>query len=228
MTTLLLALLFACDTAPAPAPADAPAPTPPPPAEAAPPPQTTDDLQVGKRQGEEPPWMPEPTLPLAPPIQEASKLVETKDYAGAKAAADAWIASAEGAKDPMAYFWRARAQASLGAMEAAEADLRKANELAPDDFVLRQEMADFLVGTRRCMDALPFLEAQSKARPELAQTWTNLGFCRTRSQQVEQGLADLVKGCELGHERACMMKEQAIKRGQLPAPGSAPAPTPTP
>ncbi len=221
MNLLILGLLLACDTT---APPVEPAPAEAPQSVEAPPPPAPQGIQVGQRENAEAPWVPESELPLAPAVQQARQQVEAKDYAAAKASADAWIATAEGTKDPMAYFWRARAQASLGAMEAAEADLRKANELSPEDFVLRQEMADFLVGTKRCMDALPLLEAQSKARPELAQTWTNLGFCRTRSEQVEQGLADISKGCELGHERACMMKEQALKRAGTAAPPSSPTP----
>lgn len=215
---LLLSFLLACggcgSSTVAPPPEPEP-PAPPPQSEVAPP----AEAEVRKREGEEPPWLPTSELPLAPAVAEAAKRMEARDPAGALAALDPWIAG-EGKDDALAALWKGRALGTQGQLAEAEAELRRGGALAPQDFVLRQELADLLVGTRRCAEAVPLLEAQTKAHPELAPTWTNLGFCRMRADQEEQGYKDLSRGCELGHERACMMKKQAEARGLgTPAPG---------
>ena len=233
---LALALLCSCDDGPAapppavsPAPAaDAPAPAADAPAPAADAPEpgesptsdpaTAEGTAAGpivQKPGVEPPWLPAEPRTLDPQVQQASALVLAGQAAEGKALLDARIAAAPG--DAEARYWRGRALAASQDLVGAEAELRQAVALDAAWFGARQELIDLLVGTRRCGDAVPLLQAQVDAHPELPQTWTNLGFCKMRSDDALGGLADLRKGCSLGYGRACEMVASAEARGAPPA-----------
>jgi Flp pilus assembly protein TadD len=65
-----------------------------------------------------------------------------------------------------AFAYRARAAANfgLGQLEAAEADYRRAIELAPNEWRFMQELGEMLMATDRVKDSGPFLKKAGEMR----------------------------------------------------------------
>ncbi|NOY26820.1 MAG: tetratricopeptide repeat protein [Oligoflexia bacterium] len=214
---LLLILAAACgtqDTDPAPAkalPPPAPAPTPAS-APASPPSAKT---PAAEPPAAEPPWLPDEHRIIDPQIQYAKGMIDDKQVDQAVVLLDAYIGATP--NDPDAYYWRGKAHQKQGDLKAAEADYRQANTLSQTWLGARQSLADLLVNTQRCPDAVPLLQQQVDALPKLGQAWANLGFCKMRADDPNGGLADLRKGCDLGYANACESVARAESRGAPPA-----------
>lgn len=212
MNTPLIASLFAVtligacrgqSTEPSPAEAPAADASSPPPAKAKP------------MSEAEQPWLPDEARTLDPQVEQARVLVEADQAAEALVLLEARISAAP--TDADAFYWRGKAHAAGDDGAAAELDYRRAVELDGGWIEARQSLADLLVATHRCDDAVPLLLLQVEAMPESGHAWANLGFCRVRGDEPLSGLADLRKGCSLGYQRACESVARAERRGAPPA-----------
>jgi len=146
-------------------------------------------------------WLPEePRHPVAQ-VQQAATLIDDGDGLTAISMLDARIQ--QQADDADAWYWRGKAKAATGDAPGAEADLKQAIELAPTWFLAREALCDVLLPQRRCADALPHLEAETRLHPEIGPAWANLGFCRRQSGDADGGYAALSKACELKYVMAC-------------------------
>jgi len=216
MTTILISmisLLAACNSQPAtPLTPELAAATP---AAATPAPGPAAEPSVQKP-GVEAPWLPVEDRVVDPQIDEARGLLITGQTAQAIIILDAHIGASF--TDADAWFWRAKARQATGDLNKTEQDLRQAVKLAPTWLGARQALADLLVSTRRCAEAVPLLTLPTEAVPQAGQAWTNLGFCKLRADDPDGGLADLRHGCSLGYDRACQQVASAESRGAPPPP----------
>ena len=66
--------------------------------------------------------------------------------------------------NPFAYRMRADGLVALGRSDDAERDLRRAHELAPDDWRFAQALGEFLMGHDKVREAMPLIKRATEAR----------------------------------------------------------------
>lgn len=220
-TALLLLSLWSCSTA-----------EPPPPAPVAAPPAQVVPLAgaAAARPAPKPP-LEEAVRPVSSEVAAARALFEAGDASGALKALDAWLLAHPGDAD--AHYWRARARQQQDDLPGAEADLQAALAGAPGWSNPRQQLADLLVGAKRCPEALPLLDQLITDNPTVPALHVNRAFCLNQAGRVDDALADLSRACTAGLQTACRTGErlrlsQAARADQAaaaPAPALAPAPS---
>jgi predicted Zn-dependent protease len=215
-TALLLLSLWSCSTAE----------QAPPPPEAAPPVQALPLEGAGAARAAPKPPLEEAVRPVSPEVAAARAQLETGDAVGALAALDAWLAAHPDDSD--AHYWRARARQQQGDLPGAESDLVAALAGAPEWSNPRQQLADLMVGAKRCPEALPLIERLIVDNPNTPALHVNRAFCLNQAGRVDEALTDLTKACTAGLQTACRTGERLRKtqelRAEQAAAGAAAAP----
>lgn len=127
-----------------------------------------------------------------------------------RVALDTWIAS--NPDDVDAYYWRGRSWSATLDFATALADYSAAATKAPDWVQAHRWTALAAFQSEGCDAALPALEKVVELAPEQAESYADRGQCRTSTRDLEGGVADLTKACELGSELACTKKERVQRR----------------
>ena len=140
------------------------------------------------------------TAPQAARLQQAFRLLQAGGAPDALALARG--VAAEAPRAPDAQHALALCHSACGAAQPAEQAFRRALELAPGHPLMLGNYARFLENLGRPRDALAALERATRAAPDSAQAWTELGIASLKQGQAEHAATALERAVSLQPDAA--------------------------
>ena len=163
-----------------------------------------------KSQGAPIEMAPDEARELDAPTQRVKELVEAKDCATAMPEAEALLA--RDPEDPDLHYLHGRCLELAQRWPDAAAAYKRAVAADPDFLGALRHLGLALVMTRRCDEALPYLDHSVELQPDEGSAYYNRGHCRYFLKDLEGALADAEKGCSLAYEPSCTIIDKIEKR----------------